>query len=124
MTSPRPRSQAGSSLIEVLVSLLIFSFGLLGITGLYARATQVAVSAEDVGRASLLAGELASTMWAQRTLSLNATTKTAWQTRVSGSGLIFATGDFVVNGNVATITVLWREAGSGVERRYETQVAM
>ncbi len=31
------RRQLGASLIEVLVALLIFSFGLLGLAGLYAR---------------------------------------------------------------------------------------
>lgn len=32
-----PHRQFGASLIEVLVALLIFSFGLLGLAGLYAR---------------------------------------------------------------------------------------
>jgi type IV pilus assembly protein PilV len=34
---PSSRRQLGASLIEVLVALLIFSFGLLGLAGLYAR---------------------------------------------------------------------------------------
>jgi len=47
-------------LIEVLVAILIFSFGLLGFVGLQARAIQFSASAEDSNRAALLANELAS----------------------------------------------------------------
>jgi type IV pilus assembly protein PilV len=51
---------AGVSLIEVLVSILIFSFGIVGLIGLQARALQYSTSAEDTSRAALLANDLSA----------------------------------------------------------------
>lgn len=42
-------------MIEVLVSLLIFSFGLLGMAGMLARSLTISIDAEDRNRAALLA---------------------------------------------------------------------
>ena len=50
------------TLIEVLVALLIFSFGLLGLVGLQGRAHTFAMSAEDSNRAALLANEIVTTI--------------------------------------------------------------
>ena len=44
----RPRRQLGASLIEVLVALLIFSFGLLGLAGLYARGAPTPFANQNV----------------------------------------------------------------------------
>ena len=125
------RAQRGSSLIEVLVSVLIFSFGLLGLLALQGRATQFSISAEDTGRAALLANELASEMWALRSVTLPAAAVTAWQARVASAaadGLPDGTGTVVVAGNVAEITISWRppRAASGAENRnrYTTQVVV
>jgi type IV pilus assembly protein PilV len=63
----RNRKQSGGfTLIEVLVAVLIFSFGVLGFVGLQARAMQYSVGAEDTNRAALLANELATTLLLQR----------------------------------------------------------
>lgn len=56
------------TLIEVLVAVLIFSFGLLGLVGLQARATQYGLSAEDANRAALLAAEMTGTMLTTHTV--------------------------------------------------------
>lgn len=66
-------------MIEVLVSLLIFSFGLLGMAGMLARSLTISIDAEDRNRAALLANEIASTMWLKNSISVDTT---AWQTRV------------------------------------------
>lgn len=124
-----PRAQRGMSLLEVLVSVLIFSFGLLGLLALQTRATQFSVSAEDTNRAALLAHELGSEMWAQRTVNLSPAALTAWRTRVQNpqaDGLPDGRGDVTINGNVAEITISWRppRAASTAENRnrYTTQV--
>lgn len=57
------RSQHGVALIEALISILIFSFGVLGIMGLEARAINISVESEDRNRAALFASEVASSMW-------------------------------------------------------------
>ncbi len=126
---PARGTQRGMSLLEVLVSVLIFSFGLLGLLALQARATQFSVSAEDTNRAALLAHELGSEMWAQRTVNLPPATLTTWRSRVQNAqadGLPDGRGDVTIVGNVAEITISWRppRAASTAENRnrYITQV--
>jgi type IV pilus assembly protein PilV len=119
--------QAGISLIEVLIVIVLFAFGLLGMVGLQARATQFSVSAEDNNRAALLADELASQMWGSGTVNLPTATVTAWNTRVAdatGVGLPNGVGAVTVTGNVARITVSWRPPhhATGDTRRYSTEV--
>lgn len=123
------RAQRGMSLIEVLVSVLIFSFGLLGLLALQARATQFSASAEDTSRAALLANEIGAEMWAARTVNLPAATISAWQARVAApevDGLPDGLGNVTVTGTVAEITISWRppRAASAAENRnrYTTQV--
>ena len=77
MKSQRPTpssaraSQSGVALIEVLVSVLLFSLGILGLIGLQARAINLSVDAEDRNRAALIANDIATTMWIQRTVSID-----------------------------------------------------
>lgn len=126
---PRPANvrTRGVSLVEVMIVVLLFSVGLIGLVGMQARAVQYSVSAEDSGRAALLANELAAQMWARNTVELPAATITAWQARVAdatGDGLPNGTGTVSVSGNVARITIQWRppRAAIGEENRYVTDV--
>lgn len=101
----------GASLIEVAIVLLLFSVGLIGLVALQARAVQFSVSAEDSGRAALLANEIASVMWARNTVTLPSPVITAWNTRVgdpTAGGLPNGVGSVTVAGNVARVTVTWR----------------
>lgn len=125
----RPAHLRGVSLIEVMIVVLLFSIGLVGLVTMQARATQFSVSAEDTGRAALLANELASQMWAANTVNLPAGTVTAWQDRVadmSNGGLPNSTATVAITGNVARITVQWRapKAAVGEENRYVTDVLL
>jgi type IV pilus assembly protein PilV len=118
----------GISLIEVLVVIVLFAFGLLGLVGLQARAQQVSVNAEDSQRAALLAQELATTMLSKGTVNLPAADITAWQTQVAnsaGRGLPGGSGTVAVTGTVARVTVAWTppQAASGAQaNRYVTEV--
>jgi type IV pilus assembly protein PilV len=127
----RRRAARGMSMIEVLVAIVLISFGILGLVSLQARAAQYSVSAEDSQRAALLAGEIATTMWGANTVSLNAAVVAAWQARVadpSVAGLPNATGSIEVDasGEIARITVQWRanHASTGQESRYLTDVVI
>lgn len=105
------RRRRGVSLIEVLVSTVLVSVGLIGVVSLQARAVQVSVSAEDQLRASLLANELAAQMWTARSVSLPSATTDAWVARVAdptAAGLPSGLGTVDVAGNTARITVAWR----------------
>lgn len=124
-----PRRARGLSLIEVLVVIVLFSFGLIGMVGLQAKAVQNSVSAEDSARAALLANDMVSTMWANSTVSLPSATVSAWNTAVGDAtarGLPNGAGTVTVAAGVATITVTWRapHEPSGTVHTYTTQVQM
>jgi type IV pilus assembly protein PilV len=130
MNCPPPgrRGRArGFTLIEVLVVLLLFSVGLLGLVGLQAKAMQVSVGSEDSTRAALLANELASQMWGANSITLDAGAIAAWNLRVADpttAGLPNGAGTVAVAAGVATITVSWRAPQEPVTEthRYVTQV--
>jgi type IV pilus assembly protein PilV len=117
------------TLIEVMAALLVFSAGLLGLVALQARATQESIGAEDASRASLLANEIATTMWTQGSVVLDDDVVDAWAARVAdtaGGGLPNGLGAVAVAGGVATVTVSWRPVGAldANMHRYQTQVVI
>ena len=112
------RAQRGVALIEALISILIFSIGVLGLMGLEARAINFSVDAEDRNRAALFASEVASTLWVsgngtgQLAATIAANT-TAWNTSVadpSKAGLPNGAITVVQIGttNAADITITWK----------------
>ena len=131
-----PRRQSGLTLIEVLVAMLIFSFGLLGFVGLQARAIQYSVSAEDSNRAALLANEIGTMMVEKNDVNLDHVDPQLiidWKARVAtatGDGLPNGQGEVSIDaGKVATITLTWRAPGaiSGTANsvnKYVTQVIL
>jgi type IV pilus assembly protein PilV len=127
---PRAKTgEGGLSLIEVLVVILLFSFGLIGMVGLQAKAVQNSVSAEDSARAALLANDMVSTMWSNSTVSLPASTVSSWNLRVadtSARGLPNGSGTVTVAAGVATVRVTWRapHEPSDTVHSYTTQVQM
>lgn len=134
---PTGMNQAGMTLIEVLVSILIFSFGILGMVGLLARASQFSIDAEDRNRASLLANEIASAMWTAGSVNkVPEAVLKSWAERVGNpqaGGLINGTSSITFegagSGTVATIEVTWRHPGRkaddlGSTNRYVTQVVI
>ena len=74
--------QSGVALLEVLVSILLFSLGILGLIGLEARAISLSTDAEDRNRAALLANDIASAMWLGKSVTVDTSAGSAWQTRV------------------------------------------
>lgn len=136
--SPQP-AQRGATMLEVLVSILIFSFGILGLVGMQARATQFSIDAEDRNRASLFADDLAAQMRLARTVSLSSAQTTAWTRRVQGldaaTGTV-ATGNGLPNAtvtitpdtttNTANVVITWRHPSqaTGNESRLSVDVIL
>jgi len=113
-------AQQGFTLIEVMVAVLVFSFGVLGIVGMQARAAQFSVQAEDRARAALLANEIVTQMWAQQTISLDeAKYVLPWQKLVEDA---LPSGIGRVNKGVVTIT--WRPPSRTEPYKLETKVVM
>ena len=126
------KKQSGSLLVEAMIAILIFSFGLLGLVGLQATATQTSIHAEERIRASLLANDMVSMLWVRQSLTHAsvASDVTSWETMVqtmANSGLPNATGNVTINGNIATITITWKapskKAGDNASQ-YVTSIAM
>lgn len=133
------RHQEGILLLEVLFSILIFSFGILGLLGLQAISTQNSVSAEDRNIASTLASDLVAQMYMRKTsrtvpdaspaVGANptalATDIAAWQTRVTTSGLPNASGTVTVDGaGITTISIVWKANSKTTNSRYQTQIVI
>lgn len=137
MTKPLPpghKSQRGALLLEVLISILIFSFALLGLVALQARAVQFSVDAEDRNRAALLANELVATMRSQQSVDAGALAGeiTVWRTRVQASLPPFdsSVAATVTNGAesglpTADITINWTPNGpQSTTHAYATKVLL
>ena len=131
---PRPACgrTSGSSLIEVLVALLVLSFGVLGMAALHGRALQYGIDAEDRNRAALLANEIVSTMWLNGSTSLSSATVSAWQSKVQNlatSGLPNASASVSAadSNGVVTVTISWRpisRSATSSSYQYITQVVL
>ena len=67
--------QTGFSLIEVLVTILILAFGLLGVAGLLVKGVSNAASSESFSKASQLASDMADRMRANPAVALSATSE-------------------------------------------------
>jgi type IV pilus assembly protein PilV len=116
--TPSRGAQQGVALMEALMSILIFSFGVLGLFGLEASAINTGVDAEDRNRAALFASEVASSMWLAGTVNVSsgslATQYATWQTNVAnaaGTGMTNGTLTITaVSGttNAADITITWK----------------
>ena len=109
------RAQGGFTLIEVLVALLVFSLGVLGVVGMQARAVQFSTQAGDRARAAMLANEIVSQMWTQQTPALDDARITSWQTRIRDSAAGLPNGEGKVttttaaDGSVtAKVTITWQ----------------
>lgn len=126
------KNNSGAVLLEALISILIFAFGVLGLVGLQSVATQNSVNSQDRAVASILANDLVSQMWAKKSSTISSAAIsgdiTAWQTKVQNSILTNAVGsvaqDAVVTG-LATITITWKapsKTSAENVNRYETSV--
>ncbi|WP_394790033.1 type IV pilus modification protein PilV [Rhodoferax sp.] len=135
--SPRPRkhvparcNDAGFAMIEMLVSLLLFSMGVLGMVAMQAKASTYAVDAEDRTRAAMLADEIVATMWAEK--SAAPSTLTAWAARVqdsTASGLPNASSTVVTATatGITTVTISWKspsKLSSSKNNQYITEVVI
>lgn len=130
--SPGHRPQQGFVLIDVLMSILLFSIGILGLVGLQSALTRSQMDSKTRADASYLASELMGQIWSN-TLSLSSYTTSGcaamdrckeWQDKVASS---LPQGSGTVNtdsasGNV-TITISWTTP-SGETHQYITQTTI
>lgn len=122
----RPHAR-GFSLVEVMVSLVLFSVGVLGVVGLQAKAMQFTAQAQDRSRAALLANELVSQMWHQQSAMPSDEQIALWKGRVTNE-LPDGAGSVTSSDGLVTVAIEWSRAGTAskaaASSRYVTQVAM
>jgi len=131
MRSLKP-SQSGFSMIEMLVGLLITSFGLLGLIALQARALQSSIGSEDAQRATLLASEMAAILLNANRVDVDKFVVERWAKRVadtSAQGVPNGVGTVtVIDATKARIVVSWWPVSSrgaaGDQHQYRTDVVI
>ncbi len=119
--------QQGVTMIEVLVTVIVLSIGLLGLASLQANGMRFNHSAQLRSQATFLAYDIADAMRANRTNALGGDYNTGSVSGFSGSGtqaaadlsnlannlaLLLPDGDASItqaNGNEFTVTILWRD---------------
>jgi type IV pilus assembly protein PilV len=110
--------QKGSVLLESLIAILIFSFGILGIIGLQSASVKNTSEARYRTQASFLANEIISQMWGDRTnLDSYETPPVPWTDRVAkslpdGKGTVVVDTDTNTTRPRVTVTVTWQLPGN------------
>lgn len=104
----RPPSFAagrGYLLLEVLISLLVFSIGVLGIIGLAASAIQNETDAKNRIDASFLVNELVGKMWTEHLLpAADLATRYAGGSGTDGAGYTAWLNDIINNNKLPGVT--------------------
>ena len=119
----RQRGLRGVALIEALVAILIFAFGVLGIIGLQASMTRAQSAAKVRGDAASLASELVGILWVESVANrANYTTANCanqpacldWKNKVAASlpGSSTALSVDTTSGEVS-ITLTWNVPNEG-----------
>ncbi len=109
----RPRV-SGFVLIEVMIALLIFMFGILGLVGLQASMTRATSDSKARADATYLASEMVGRLWSDmNNLSSYDSTHCAstdlckeWQAKVANM-LPNGTGTVTIGAGFATIAISW-----------------
>ena len=132
------RRQSGVSMVEVLVTTVVTSIGLLGLAGLQASGMRVEQGSIHRGQAAQLAYDMVDRMRANvasaddYALALGAATPEGttraerdlqdWRLRLRS--LPAGTGSVALNGNAVTVVVQWDDSrGAGVLRGTESDDA-
>lgn len=129
------KTQAGATLLEVLIALLLFSFGILGLLGMQAVASQLTGEAKYRAEAAMYADQLIGQMWADNAANLANDYATGnsgakfleWRNQIqaAGTGLPGATGTnapivMVDADNVVTVTIFWQGPTEASPHRHVT----
>ena len=121
--SPKPpKNEFGSVLLEAMIAILIFSFGILGLIGLQATSAKNTTQAKERIDANLVANQWIGRMWADRT-NLAAYNQSNCGQCTSGTSV----GDLPngyrcteVSGNQVIVTIKWQLPGNSTCNSFVT----
>lgn len=144
MLNMQSQSQRGATLIEVLVTLLVLSIGLLGMAGLEALSMQSNHSAYYRSQATFLSYDISDRMRANRAVALSggydvdfpassnahaesgdraAQDKAQWLNNLA-STLPAGTGKVTRNGTLVSIEVRWDDSRGDISARNSDQATL
>ena len=117
--SQSPGRQGGATILEILISILILSLGILALVGLQAKTLTAAHDAKYRVEATTYADQIIGVMWADRANLANYQTFAApaaatWRTEVMNALPGSTTPTIAVNGTQVSVTVNWRPPGLAV----------
>ncbi|ENO98670.1 hypothetical protein [Thauera phenylacetica] len=111
--SRRPRRVEGIVLLEVLISVLVLAFGVLGIIGLQAAAIQHTTAAKYRTDASFIANARVGEIWARPgALSTFGESGTDVSAAFPGASLPNGKRTTTIAGERVTVTVTWQAPGA------------
>jgi type IV pilus assembly protein PilV len=103
------RKQSGMMLLEVLISIVIFSIGVLGMVMMQSMSSANSVNSEDRTKAAMMANDLIAELWANNSEAAPSDYST-WVANVADptiSKLKNGKGTLTTTGNVALVSVTW-----------------
>ena len=121
----------GFAMLEALVGLLIFSFGILGLVGLQASMTKAQTVSRARSDAAALAADLVGAMWSDvphlssygSNNCENYAPCKSWAAKVEAT-LPAGSPTVAVNNGLVTITLSWTMPGESMPNRYVTSTAI
>jgi type IV pilus assembly protein PilV len=123
--------QSGMMMIEVLISILIFSIGMIGMIALQTQAIKHSSDAQNRNLAANLANDLISQMWLAKTANPNnanlSSNVTTWKNQVKNSDLPNAAGAVVQSNGITTITISYKppsKKSTENANQYVTQITI
>lgn len=115
MLTLTPHQQRGSVLLEGLIAVLIFSFGILAIVGLQAASTKAVTQAKSRVDAAFVANQRIGELWGDRdNLGAYAESKKEIDALPNGKRTT------EINGTTVTVTVEWKMPGDPSSNTYST----
>ena len=110
------KCQKGSILLESLIAILVFSFGILGIVGLQASSIKATTQSKQRIDASLVANQQIANMWLDRTnlasfVESNTILASLAESDTSTTSLPNGKRTTAVVGDQVTVTVSWQLPG-------------
>jgi type IV pilus assembly protein PilV len=106
-------AQEGVVLLEALVSIVIFTLGIIALMGMQTASIQQVAQSKYRTDASYLANQLIGRIWMDQTTltgyaSPSDTRRTSWDAAVRAT-LPQGAGAVSVNGRIVTVTVTWQQ---------------
>jgi len=123
----RPARQSGSYLLEALIAILIFAFGVLGLIGLLGSSIRVTNDARYRAEAANLANAMIADMWTTTPANIDTFTTAklpTWATKVATllpGGIapdVAITPGFTAESRTVVVTVYWKRPGESDKHQH------